>query len=575
MKSSLHIKQRNDSQKDKSATFQTETGQTDQTRDPSAHRHTPQNDVPIASGDHLFRVPESLSTAHSAWHIPGAYGFENDAPRPPSVTLTTMSNFLQSLSYWFRLPWHIQWRTALVQIPRFVPLQILHITSPKGPQPFLIALPSRKGAVIAIYVFVPPAPVNLGDKEGDGTQEDGEWRVPVVLDFHGGGFIMGSPLEQAPYAAMMSRELGAVVISVSYRIGPFHQFPAAIHDAEDVLSAILDTDEVSKQGKIIRDEINRYHSMTQKANKQKIHDPALNGLDERKIVLDPTRLSISGFSAGGNLALNMAISVPPCSELFPGSPRPPTLPSSTSDLFSPLLPPSRTHTILNDVDQPWPSILPPVQAQPRVLPLLLFYPSLDARLLPHERPMKPMPNALKGDDKKKQKPRMPGLFSIMGPTYLPRKLRAHPRASPGLVNADNVQKNAAIFLVLPEKDSLAVQSDVWVDKMNTSGWSGPVRFGDGREGDWNGHEGGPVLTESHDNGGLEVWHAPKCRHGWTQFPAPALGAHEKKERDLAFARTLDFVKESWKRSLPVEQLGSQSQVLRRLSIPGRFNGLSS
>lgn len=48
--------------------------------------------------------------------------------------------------------------------------------------------------------------------------ENGEWKVPVVLDFHGGGFIMGSPLEQAPYAAMMARELGAVVISVSYEL---------------------------------------------------------------------------------------------------------------------------------------------------------------------------------------------------------------------------------------------------------------------------------------------------------------------------------------------------------------------
>ena len=72
---------------------------------------------------------------------------------------------------------------------------------------------------------------------------------------------MGSPLEQAPYASMMSRELGAVVLSVSYRIGPFHQFPAEIHDAEDVLSAILDTNEASETGKVLRQEIHRYYSM--------------------------------------------------------------------------------------------------------------------------------------------------------------------------------------------------------------------------------------------------------------------------------------------------------------------------
>jgi ATP-dependent RNA helicase DDX3X len=73
-----------------------------------------------------------------------------------------------------------------------VPLSILHVTSPKGPHPFLISLPSRKDAIIAIYVFVPPKPVDLEDN-ADAERErqrTGEWKVPVVLDFHGGGFIM-------------------------------------------------------------------------------------------------------------------------------------------------------------------------------------------------------------------------------------------------------------------------------------------------------------------------------------------------------------------------------------------------
>ncbi|KAF2741488.1 alpha/beta-hydrolase [Polyplosphaeria fusca] len=509
-----------------------------------------------------------------------------------------LRDYLNSFSYFFKLPFHIQWRTFLIQLPRYVPLSILHVTSPKGPHPFVIALPSRKDTAIPLYVFVPPAPVGTG-AEDETLRNNGEWKVPVVLDFHGGGFIMGSPLEQAPYAAMMSRELGAVVISVSYRIGPFHQFPAAIHDAEDVLSAILDTDGVSKQGQILRTEIQRYHAMVRK--QQKTTTATTNNTST--ITLDPTRLSISGFSAGGNIALNMALSVPPCSTILTSpkpartsmagirqsmtaarnsitgirssvaSPPPPE--ASPNGLMSPLiLPPSRAPTILDDPSQPWPNLLPPVQSQPRMLPLLLFYPSLDARLLPHERPKKAMPNALKGDDKETQQPPRPGLFSIMGPTYLPKRLRAHPRASPGLVDANDVQKNAAIFLVLPENDSLAVQSDVWVDKMNSSGWNGPVRFGDGRAGDWDGHGSGnssaDLANDEIENGGLEVWHAPGCRHGWTQFPETVLGKHEKGERDLVFARTLDFVKESWKKELPVEQLGSQSQEMRPLKIPARM-----
>ena len=120
---------------------------------------------------------------------------------------------------------------------------------------------------------------------------------------------------------------------------------------------------------------------------------------------------------------------------------------------------------------------------------------------------------------------------------------------------------------------MAVQSDFWVDKMNSSGWSGPVRFGDGREGDWDGHKGRLDGMESRENGGMEVWHAPGCTHGWTQFPSPFLGRHGKAERDLVFARTLEFVKEAWGNTLPVQRLGSRSDMSRPIRISSHFNGL--
>ncbi|KAF2273729.1 alpha/beta-hydrolase [Westerdykella ornata] len=512
-----------------------------------------------------------------------------------------MSSVFQHLTYFFKLPFHIQWRTVLVQLPRWVPLSILHLTSPKGPQPFVIALPSRKNHSIPIYVFVPPEPVDLGDKELWGP--NGEWKVPVVLDFHGGGFIMGSPLEQAPYASMMSRELGAVVLSVSYRIGPFHQFPAAIHDAEDVLSAILDTEAASEAGKVLRTEINRYNRMTEENRKRRRRNRGQRGRSKTKhhhqsdlesglstpnsratILLDPSRLCISGFSAGGNIALNTTLSVPPCADFetntLPSQHRNATSDSKTA-LFSPTLPLNRTQTIMDDPNHSWPTVLPPPQSQPRFLPLLLFYPSLDARLLPHQRPKRPLPNSLHPDSRKQEKPKTPGLFSIMSPTYLPKRLRAHPRASPGLVRPEDVQRNATILLVLPEKDSLAVQSDVWVDKMRRAGWDGPVRFGDGREGDWDGRGYGygygpgdrptdpsqSTDEQKPENGGLEVWHGPKCRHGWTQFPTIALGKHERMERDLVFTRALEFVREKWRKVVAVEELGNTSQELRLLKIP--------
>ena len=60
------------------------------------------------------------------------------------------------------------------------------------------------------------------------------------MDYHGGGFYLGSALEQAPFCAKLCRELEAVAISVDYRMAPLDKFPAAIEDADDVAKAALD-----------------------------------------------------------------------------------------------------------------------------------------------------------------------------------------------------------------------------------------------------------------------------------------------------------------------------------------------
>ncbi|CAL5084342.1 unnamed protein product [Urochloa decumbens] len=56
--------------------------------------------------------------------------------------------------------------------------------------------------------------------------------VPVVVYFHGGGFVLFSASSR-PYDAFCRRlcgELGAVVVSVNYRLAPDHRFPAAYDD---------------------------------------------------------------------------------------------------------------------------------------------------------------------------------------------------------------------------------------------------------------------------------------------------------------------------------------------------------
>ncbi|CAN0628149.1 acetyl esterase [Burkholderia multivorans] len=55
--------------------------------------------------------------------------------------------------------------------------------------------------------------------------------LPVVLYFHGGGFVRGS-LDDAEYAArFLAEHLPALVVSVDYSLAPDYPFPAAPEDA--------------------------------------------------------------------------------------------------------------------------------------------------------------------------------------------------------------------------------------------------------------------------------------------------------------------------------------------------------
>ncbi|MDZ7280714.1 alpha/beta hydrolase [Sphingomonas sanguinis] len=55
---------------------------------------------------------------------------------------------------------------------------------------------------------------------------------PVVLFFHGGGFVIGDIDTHAPLAAEMARVLDLPVVSVGYRLAPEHPWPAAPEDCE-------------------------------------------------------------------------------------------------------------------------------------------------------------------------------------------------------------------------------------------------------------------------------------------------------------------------------------------------------
>lgn len=93
--------------------------------------------------------------------------------------------------------------------------------------------------------------------------------MPVVLYFHGGGWVMGSKDVYDASACGLAHAAQAIVISVDYRLAPEHRFPAAWLDALAAYRWTL------------------------------VHAPRFDG--------DPHRVALAGESAGGTLALATAI----------------------------------------------------------------------------------------------------------------------------------------------------------------------------------------------------------------------------------------------------------------------------
>lgn len=64
---------------------------------------------------------------------------------------------------------------------------------------------------------------------------------PVVVFFHGGGFVIGDLDTHAGLCAEASRVLGLPVLSVDYRLAPEHRWPAAPDDAEAAARWVADS----------------------------------------------------------------------------------------------------------------------------------------------------------------------------------------------------------------------------------------------------------------------------------------------------------------------------------------------
>ncbi len=63
---------------------------------------------------------------------------------------------------------------------------------------------------------------------------------PLLLYFHGGGYVFGSPRTHAAMLATLAKRSGARAVLPRYRLAPEQPFPAAIEDACSVYEALLD-----------------------------------------------------------------------------------------------------------------------------------------------------------------------------------------------------------------------------------------------------------------------------------------------------------------------------------------------
>lgn len=61
---------------------------------------------------------------------------------------------------------------------------------------------------------------------------DNRGPTPVMVFYHGGGFVIGDLNTYAPYCAEVARTLDLPVISIDYRLAPEHPWPAAPDDCE-------------------------------------------------------------------------------------------------------------------------------------------------------------------------------------------------------------------------------------------------------------------------------------------------------------------------------------------------------
>lgn len=178
---------------------------------------------------------------------------------------------------------------------------LLHkIAPPRPPKPAfsreIKSTVSGRPGTFNLYFYVPKDYNTQRKLYGSGRSSSGtgigrRWgKYPVVINFHGGGFTLGTATDDARWCGTVVNECQALVVSVDYRLAPECPFPTAVEDGVD---AILWTNDHAAE-----------------------------------LGIDPAKIALSGFSSGGNMAFTVPLRLYDELTGFPreeeGSSRPPS-----------------------------------------------------------------------------------------------------------------------------------------------------------------------------------------------------------------------------------------------------------
>ena len=133
---------------------------------------------------------------------------------------------------------------------------------------------ARKAFLLPEWLGAPRADVAIhGTKAGDVPiriyTPELTGLAPVLIYFHGGGFVLGSLDEFEPFCTFLASGARCLVVSVDYGLAPESPFPAALDDAWSATQWVA------------------------------AHASSFGG--------DPARLAVAGDSAGGNLAAGVSM----------------------------------------------------------------------------------------------------------------------------------------------------------------------------------------------------------------------------------------------------------------------------